>query len=88
MTIDSAIAHSEEVAATAKCKECAEEHRQLAEWLKELKEKRQMIKDIRAEIETFRNKWGSASYNLSECALNGAYNHCLEIIARHIGKER
>ena len=37
MTIDSAIAHSEEVAATTKCKECAEEHRQLAEWLKELK---------------------------------------------------
>ena len=27
---------------------CGEEHRQLAKWLKELKEKRQAIKDIRA----------------------------------------
>ena len=51
MTIDGAIAHAEEVSATTKCKECAEEHRQLAEWLKELKEKRQAIKDTRAEID-------------------------------------
>lgn len=36
MTLDEAIAHAEEVAA-ASCDECGEEHRQLAEWLKELK---------------------------------------------------
>ncbi len=100
MTIDEAIAHSEEVAeeqdkycptpdgVSDPHKQCAEEHRQLADWLKELKEKRQAIEDIRAEIETFRNKWESASYDLSECALNAAYNHCLEIIDRHIGKEQ
>lgn len=48
MTLDEAIKHAEEVAEQNKwfeenylehkgCKECAEEHRQLAEWLKELK---------------------------------------------------
>ena len=52
MTIDEAIKHAEEVAEEnqaivdsfdfygenmAKCKKCAKEHRQLAEWLKELK---------------------------------------------------
>jgi hypothetical protein len=52
MTIDEAIKHCEEVAerkeasykadlalglGTNDCKECAKEHRQLAEWLKELK---------------------------------------------------
>ena len=40
MTLDEAIAHCEEVSKSA-CGECAEEHRQLAEWLKELRERRQ-----------------------------------------------
>ena len=44
MTLDEAIAHCEDVAngltEQGKCKECAEDHRQLAEWLKELKEYR------------------------------------------------
>lgn len=40
MTLDEAIAHALEVAATNTCKECAEDHRQLAEWLQELKERR------------------------------------------------
>lgn len=53
MSLDDAIKHCEEVAEEnqaivdscdyygenmAKCEKCAEEHRQLAEWLKELKE--------------------------------------------------
>ena len=41
MTLDEAIKHAEEVAngmtAQGKCPECAEEHRQLAEWLKDYK---------------------------------------------------
>ena len=52
MTLDEAIKHAEEVAEqnewfeknyleSIQCKECAEEHRQLAEWLKELKEYRE-----------------------------------------------
>ena len=40
MTLDEAIAHCEEVLESA-CGKCAEEHRQLAEWLKELRERRQ-----------------------------------------------
>lgn len=45
MTIDEAIVHALEVAAAADCKDslgetCANQHRQLAEWLKELKELR------------------------------------------------
>lgn len=58
MTIDEAIKHAEEVAeekenegkllcqsegASIGCLTCAEEHRQLAEWLKELKMYREMI---------------------------------------------
>ena len=48
MTIDEAIAHSEEVANDmAKCcDECAAEHKQLAEWLQELKGLREQIKWI------------------------------------------
>ena len=48
MTIDEAIKHAEEVASRmfddrVHCIKCAEEHRQLAEWLKELKMYREMI---------------------------------------------
>lgn len=45
MTLDEAIRHAEEVAEydyyNDEQKKCANEHRQLAEWLKELKERRQ-----------------------------------------------
>jgi hypothetical protein len=37
LDLESAIKHCEEVA-DSKCDECGAEHRQLAEWLKELKE--------------------------------------------------
>lgn len=61
MTIDEAIKHAEEVAEELeeeavkgccddteimnKCYECASEHRQLAEWLKELKQLREQTKE-------------------------------------------
>jgi len=38
MTLDEAIQHAEEVA--AECGSCADEHRQLAIWLRELKRRR------------------------------------------------
>lgn len=46
MTIDEAIKHAEEVASRmfddrVHCVKCADEHRQLAEWLKELKQLRE-----------------------------------------------
>ena len=37
MTLEEAILHAEDVAKSAGCKECREEHTQLANWLKELK---------------------------------------------------
>ena len=40
MTLDEAIIHAREVAAQLGCCECADEHRQLAEWLEELRERR------------------------------------------------
>ena len=40
MTLDEAIEHAKEVACSCKNKECAEDHRQLAQWLEELREYR------------------------------------------------
>ena len=40
MTIDEAIQHCEEKARELGCTECAQEHRQLAAWLRELKFRR------------------------------------------------
>ena len=37
MTLDEAIQHAFEVAKKSDCEECVENHRQLAEWLTELK---------------------------------------------------
>ena len=64
MTLDEAIKHAEEVAEEhtkyniyggfESCDKCAEEHRQLAEWLKELKEYREqelVLDKIRDAIE-------------------------------------
>ena len=42
MTLDEAIAHAKEVSENYYiCEECREEHRQLAEWLEELREMRE-----------------------------------------------
>ena len=43
MTLDEAIKHAEEVAEEKRCEKCGEEHRQLAEWLKELKQLRETL---------------------------------------------
>lgn len=40
MTIDEAIRHAEDKACELGCTECAQEHRQLAAWLRELKFRR------------------------------------------------
>ncbi len=98
MTLDEAIKHSEEVALNneAICehainigvknqtKKCAEEHRQLAEWLKELKEKRQAIKDIRAEIEA--EKIGLDEHNRNDRDIIFGLNLARHIIDRHMGE--
>jgi hypothetical protein len=55
MTLEEAIKHAEEVAATS-CDKCREEHEQLATWLKELKE----IKESSVIIPNNGNPWGIA----------------------------
>ena len=40
MSLEDAIKHAEDKAKELGCCECAEEHKQLAEWLKELKDLR------------------------------------------------
>ena len=46
MTLDEAIRHCEEVADGCSGAECKADHRQLAEWLKELKERREHIAEV------------------------------------------
>lgn len=38
MTLDDAIKHCQQIAKESDCSECANEHKQLAQWLQELKE--------------------------------------------------
>ena len=47
MTLDEAIEHAEDIAISAIGCECAEEHRQLAEWLRELQERRKAPEIVR-----------------------------------------
>ena len=56
MTLDEAIIHCEEQAEIEGICDCAAEHAQLAEWLKELKRLRQWKKDIREKFEEMNNK--------------------------------
>ena len=48
MTIDEAIRHAEDKAHELGCTECAQEHRQLAAWLRELKFRRKAQADLDA----------------------------------------
>lgn len=85
MTLDEAIKHCEEVAEELEedsrlyaalepckgleCKECASEHRQLAEWLKELKQLREqepILGKIKAEIGMYE----------ADCRLQGGTDEC------------
>jgi hypothetical protein len=52
MTLDEAIKHCEEVAndRAGCCEDCAEEHRQLAEWLTELVELRGFVRFVTSEV--------------------------------------
>ena len=48
MTIDEAIRHAEDKARELGCTECAQEHRQLAAWLRELRFRRKAQADLDA----------------------------------------
>ena len=49
MTLEDAIVHAEDTAKSAIGCECREEHRQLAEWLRELQERRKQPEIIRCK---------------------------------------
>lgn len=51
MTLDEAIQHCEDVAASNTCADCASEHEQLAAWLKELKDYRANYERKAAELQ-------------------------------------
>ena len=68
MTLEEAIRHCKDMARLneAECFECAEEHRQLAEWLQELKERRKNDKQGKWIVQ--RNKQGVHIYSVcSNC---------------------
>ena len=79
MTIDEAIAHAREVASRkfddrVHCLKCAEEHEQLAEWLKELKAYREI-----GTVEECRN-----SVLDIQKAYNKAIDDCKELTFREV----
>lgn len=51
MTLGEAIKHCEEVA-DSRCDECGAEHKQLAEWLRELEERRAKCKWVKYDYRT------------------------------------
>ena len=65
MTIEEAIEHCEDIISDGKCDQCAEEHRQLVEWLRELQERRKAPEIIRC----------------GECKHNGTRNCLLNLWA-------
>lgn len=51
--------------AMIRCKECASEHRQLAEWLRELKVKRQIITNVKEQCKVWkRNNFQNRDYGV------------------------
>ena len=87
MTLDEAIKHCEEVAEEKEqeakeahvlsgmdCMECAEEHRQLAEWLRELKAYREAREEIIRKRDS--SQW-------SELVVHG-FSHAIYTIDNHL----
>lgn len=92
MKYDGAYANNDRTAG-----KCAEEHRQLAEWLKELKAYRQATENIKSEIrETFGNSdicewfedYDYEENDVSEYQSIGSINDIIAIIDKHISGKR
>ena len=70
MTLEEAIKHAEEVAATS-CDECREEHEQLATWLKELEK----LKTESIVISKYSTAWDAAQLIINtKCGYKRAYS--------------
>lgn len=59
-----------------KCRECAKEHRQLAEWLKELKAHRSAWKKLKNDIVAYHNNY---DYDTAMHFLNTVVGLCTDI---------
>ena len=70
-----------------KCENCAKEHRQLAEWLKELKAYRQAIENIKSEIREAFEDYDYEENDVSEYQSIGNINDIIAIIDKHIGRK-
>ena len=77
MELDEAIRHAEEVAELneAECFECAEEHRQLAEWLKELKALREQKRPRGTWTEEFDESANPFFQRRWRCSACNDYNY-------------
>ena len=77
MKLDEAIRHAEEVAELneAECFECAEEHRQLAEWLKELKALREQKRPRGTWTEEFDESVNPFFQRRWRCSARNDYNY-------------
>ena len=77
MKLDEAIRHAEEVAELneAECFECAEEHRQLAEWLKELKALREQKRPRGTWTEEFDESANPFFQRRWRCSACNDYNY-------------
>ena len=100
MTIDEAIQHCEEVAEVnhkmveslvgidtdeqERCRECAKDHEQLAEWLKELK----AYREARAEINQALNDDARGEQNDYERGRKSGIFLCESIISVKLGESR
>ena len=101
MTLEEAIKHAEEVAEQNErdvsikdkdrakaCYQCAEEHRQLAEWLKDYQRMQSVIEDIKAEItESQKVVSETLKFDKEDCFYNGkwaGFELALAIIDKHI----
>ena len=73
MSIDEAIQHCEEMALCAKNGECGEEHRQLAEWLRELKR-------LRAEP-VRHGRWELTTHSFYRDTFDESCELCVYIVA-------
>lgn len=76
MTLDEAIKHCEE-RAEQDCSACASEHKQLAEWLRELRMYRELVKEIEyaSEVVDHKDRGIDLYYDGFEDGVNRIYDY-------------
>ena len=98
MTLEESIIHAEEIAATnerlcerlhnAEYGKCADEHRQLAEWLKDYKRLKSAVEDIKADINLLSDSEQIDLHTIEITNWIGMRNKVLDIINKHIEGDR